>query len=393
MLIGATVGAQLGVAPVLLTAQGGVPLGSLPANLVAVPAAAIASAVGVTAALVAQVLPDVGSLLAGLARPALDIVLWSGHTFADSASLRPEHLAGPALLGLIGVVIVRRRLPRVATVGLVTVVVGAAVGSPFARPVQVDVLSLTALDVGQGDAMLVEVPATAETGVARMLVDGGPDQKLALRALRTRGVAFLDAVVVSHPHADHTDGLPAVVASLGVGAVVVGPRPPAEMDEAAPSAVAVTGMAVQRDVPVIRVAAGQRFRLGAAVVEVLSPTADRSLGRDPNDNSLVLRVASPDGSILLTGDVEQAAQTRLLGRPDLLRADVLKVPHHGGNTNADGFLDAVAAHTAVIGVGTDNDYGHPHPDVLADLAGTTVLRTDDGGTLTTTVHPAMPTSD
>ena len=379
MLIGATVGAQLGVAPVLLRMQGGVSLGSLPANLVAVPAAAIASAVGVTAALVAQILPAAGGVLAVLARPALGTVLWAGHTFADSASLRPEHLASPALLALVAVVVLRRRLPRVATAGLVIVVLGATVGAPFARPAQVDVLALTALDVGQGDAMLVEVPGTAGVGPARMLIDGGPDQKLALRALRSHGVAHLDAVVVSHPHADHTDGLPAVIASLSVGAVLVGPRPPGDTEDAAPSAVAVAGMAMQRNVPVIRVAAGQRFRLGAAVVDVLSPPADGSLGREPNDNSLVLRVVSPDGSILLTGDVEQAAQTRLLARPDLLRADILKVPHHGGNTNSEGFLDTVGAHTAVIGVGPDNDYGHPHPDVLADLAGTRVLRTDAGG--------------
>lgn len=384
-LIGATAGAQLGVAPVLLTMPDGVPLGSLPANVLAVPAAAVASAIGVAAALVAQVVPAAGSLLAVLARPALATVLWSGSTFADGASLRPEHLASPAPVAVIAVIILRRRLPRLATAGLVVVVLGVTVGSPFARPADVDVLSLTALDVGQGDAMLVEVPADGGAAPARMLIDGGPDQDLALRALRRRGVAFLDAVVVSHPHADHTDGLPAVVGSLGVGALLVGPRPPDELEGVAASASAVEGIAVQRGMPVVRLAAGQRFQLGAARVDVLGPPADGSLGREPNDNSVVLRVVSAEGVILLTGDAERAAQARLLARPHLLRADVVKVPHHGGNTNSEGFFDAVGAHTAVIGVGAKNTFNHPHPAVLADLEGLTVLRTDTAGTLTVTV--------
>jgi competence protein ComEC len=389
-LVGATLGAQLGVAPVLLTMEGGVPLGSVPANLVAVPAAVIASAIGVAVALVAQVAPTVASVLAVLARPALGAVLWAGHTFADSPSLRPEHLLSPALLATVAVVVARRRLPRLASAALIAVVIGTTLGSPFARPPVVAVLSLTALDVGQGDAMLLEVPGQTGIPAARMLVDGGPDQSLALRALRRRGVRWLDAVVVSHPHADHTDGLPAVLGSLGVGALLVGPTPPQQLEGVAASATAVEGVAVQRGVPVLRLAAGQRFRLGVAQVEVLSPPADGSLGREPNDNSLVLRVVSGDGAVLLTGDAEEAAQTRLLRRADLLRADLLKVPHHGGATNADGFLHAVGAHTAVVGVGAGNDYGHPHPDVLADLAGTVILRTDTGGTLTATVRPDPP---
>ena len=389
-LVGATVGAQLGVAPVLLSTQGGVPLGSLPANLIAVPAAAVASAIGVAVALVAQVTPGVAGVLAVVARPALGLVLWAGHTFADGTRLGPEHLASPIVLAMVALLVLRRRLPRLAPVALVVVVAGATIGSPFARPADVDALSLTALDVGQGDAMLVEVPGTDGNAPARMLVDGGPDQSLALRALRRRGVRFLDAVVVSHPHADHTEGLPAVLGGLDVGALLVGPRAPQELEGVAASAAAAEGMSLQRGVAVHRVAAGQRFRLGAAHVEVLSPPADGSLGREPNDNSLVLRVVTADGSILLTGDAEEAAQRRMLARPDLLRADVLKVPHHGGNTNADGFLDAVAATTAVIGVGARNTFNHPHPAVLADLEGVTILRTDTAGTLTATVQPRPP---
>lgn len=379
-LIGATVGAQVAVAPVLISAEGGMSLGTLPANLVAVPAAALASAVGVIAALVAQAVPAAGAVIAVIAQPALTVILWAGRAFSVAPAITPGHLVSPMAAVLLFALVVRRRRPMVALTSL-SIVVVISVAGPWGGPPAVTALTLTALDVGQGDALLVEVPASAGGAPARMLVDGGPDQGLALKLLRARGVRYLDAVVVSHPHADHTDGLPAVLARITTAALLVGPEPPAELEDPAASAVAVEAIAAQQAVPVTRVAAGQRFTLGRATVEILSPPADGSLGEEPNDNSVVLRVTHGDDSILLTGDAEEAAQLRLLQRPDLLRADVLKVPHHGGNTNAEGFIDAVGADTVVIGVGADNDYGHPHPDVLADLAGTKIFRTDTEGTV------------
>ena len=380
-LLGATLGAQIGVAPVLIASAGALPLGAVPANLVAVPAAAVASAVGVAASMIAQVAPAVGAVLAAFAWPALGVVLAAGRAFSDAPALTPAHLVSPAAAIAVVALLLRRRAPRAALASAAVVVV-VGVGGPWGGAPAVTSLTLTALAVGQGDAMLVEVPGSAGAPPARMLVDGGPEEDLALKLLRDRGVASLAAVVVSHPHADHADGLPAVLARLPVGALIVGPTPSAQLDDPSVSAVAAEVVATQRSIPVLRAAAGQRFALGSAVVEVLGPPADGSLGREPNDNSLVLRVTHDTASILLTGDVEEAGQLRLLQRPDLLAADVLKVPHHGGATNAEGFIEAVGAHTAVIGVGADNDYGHPHPDVLADLAGSRVLRTDTAGTVT-----------
>jgi competence protein ComEC len=281
--------------------------------------------------------------------------------------------------------VLRRRLPRAGLVAIASVLV-VAVAMPLAPASTVQTLTVTALDVGQGDAILVEVPASAGRPLARILVDGGPEDLTAMRALRARRIRYLDAVVVSHPHADHTDGLPAVLAGIRTGALLVGPTPPTELHDPAPSATATEVVAAQQGVAVHAVAAGQRFELGSALVEVLSPPADGSLGVEPNDNSVVLRVSTAQGSVLLTGDIEEAAQARLLQRPDMLRADILKVPHHGGATNAEGFLEAVGAHTALIGVGADNDYGHPHPDVLADLEGSRVIRTDVHGTVSMTAE-------
>lgn len=384
-LLGATVGAQVGVAPVLIATAGALPLGAVPANLIAVPAAAAASAIGVTAALLAQVMPSLGAVLAAAAWPALSVVLTAGRVFADTPALTLAHLAGPSGVVLAAAVLAGRRAPRMALASVGVVVVVTVVG-PLGGGSDVTTLTLTAFDVGQGDALLVEVPGLSGGQPARMLVDGGPDQRLAMKLLRDRGINRLDVVAISHPHADHTEGLPAVLSRLHVSALVVGPTPAQQLDDPASSAIAAEAVASQRSVPLLRAAAGQRFNLGAAVVEVLSPPADGSLGMEPNDNSLVLRVTHGMDSILLTGDVEEAAQRRLLARPDLLAADVLKVPHHGGNTNAEGFLDAVGADTAVIGVGAENDYGHPHPDVLADLAGSRILRTDVAGTISAAIE-------
>jgi competence protein ComEC len=377
LLVAASIGAQAGAAPLLLNLEGGIGYGSVPANLVAVPAAAAAQVIGLVAAAAGMVSTGLGGWTAQLASPFLGLILLVAEHAASTPRLDVATLLSPVAGALVLVVLARRRAPRLAVCALLLAVGAATLPSLLPAP-PVTEFAVTMLDVGQGDAVLVEVPGPG--GGARMLVDAGPDETTALARLRRLGVRHLDLVVVSHAHHDHTGGLPAVLRGIDVGMLLTGPAPP-DPSLAALSAGEAERVAVQRGVPIQRVAAGQRFALGSALVRVLSPPADGSLGADLNENSVVLHVATEAGAALLTGDAEELAQERMLRTPAGLRADLLKVPHHGGNTSLEGFFDAVGAHTALIGVGQENTYGHPHPVVLEHLGRARVLRTDVDGTV------------
>jgi competence protein ComEC len=263
----------------------------------------------------------------------------------------------------------RRLIPAGVLVLLVWAVGPAARGGGAAPDQPV----LVALDVGQGDAMLVGDPTAGW-----ILIDGGPDPDVLADALRRRRVDRLAAVVATHPHADHTAGLAHPLTAMPVGALLVGPT--GRQDGAL---VAAAG-----DVPVLDVAAGDAWAHGDLRLQVLSPPAT-GLGTDPNDNSLVIRVDVTGGrSVLLTGDAEVVPQLLLTDDP-LIDVDVLKVPHHGGATNHPGFLDATSPQIAVISVGPDNPFGHPHPDVLADLDGVDVRRTDLHGDIALDLSPTQ----
>ncbi len=389
-----TVAAQLATAPVLLAMAGTVPLASVPANVVAAPAATVAQVLGLlAAALAAPGLP--GAVLLGRAAgPPLAVLQWAASAFAGLAHLTAWSLA--ALVVVVGgTLAVRRRAPHRTDlrVLVVAVWVGLAVVAlgPLLLPTRAPPsLRLTVLDVGQGDALLVEAPDGARG--ARMLVDGGREPNVVDRLLRERRIRVLDVVVATHGDDDHTGGLAGAMAGRDVGMLLVPAGDPALRD-GAPSAQRAVAAARGAAVPVGEAYAGQRFALGAATVEVLAPEPEPPPGVERNSRSIVLRVADAHGAMLLTGDADEIAQQRLLQRPELVEADVLKVPHHGGATNATRFLDAVRATAAVVSVGADNRYGHPHPDTVADIAPVPLWRTDRHGTVTVTLTPEGPVVD
>lgn len=379
VLVSVTVGAQLAVAPVLLATVGEVPLASIPANLLAVPAAALASTIVGTGTIVALLHPGTAGVVFALADLPLGIVLAASRV-PELAVVSPQQPA--VLLVAFGVTgwLLASRGTRTARAALTLAAMGMALLVPVSRPVP-SVLTVTAIDVGQGDAVLVEGAG------ARILVDGGPEDDVVASWLRRRGVAWLDLVVLTHPHADHAVGLPEVLDRVRVGAVWLRETQADSGFEAD-----VRDAAGAAGVAVVEPVAGQRASVGGLVVHVLSPPRGRPfVGSDSevNEMSLVLRVDQGDRRALLTGDAEAEAQARLLASPSALRAGLLKVPHHGSSTSETALFTAVGAQVALVSAGRDNDYGHPHRDVLAALrrSGTRVRRTDLEGTVTVAVPP------
>ena len=231
-----------------------------------------------------------------------------------------------------------------------------------------DKLSVTFLDVGQGDAAVVELP-DGKTFV----VDTGRTGREVASFLRYRGKKTIAALVLSHIHPDHTGGLEYINERFHIREVWHGSRMsfPGSFDSSA-YRVLERGDMLE----------GMKYR-----IFVLHPYPEfyTMQGNDyvaANNDSLVLRIEDMNTSFLFPGDVEDEAEENMLHLRKWLASDVIKVPHHGGRTSASKpFLDAVNPDIAVISTERDNQFGHPHQETLDTLSGKKVLRTDTGGAI------------
>ena len=258
----------------------------------------------------------------------------------------------------------------VGVVALVAIVAWLALrGLPDGR------LHVYFLDVGQGDAILVQAPDGRQ-----ILVDGGPSPTALLNEL---GAVLpfwdrsLDLVVLTHPDGDHITGLIPLLDRYRVAQVLDVPQ-----SDAAPEAVPWLERLTARGVPRTRAQRGMRLPIGDLGVTVLHPGPTQLTGTvsDDNNNAVVLRLDYGETSLLLTGDAESEAEADMIAAGLHLRADVLKIGHHGSNgASSPAFIAAVAPRLAVIQVGAENTFGHPHPALLERLQGVEVLRTDQNG--------------
>jgi competence protein ComEC len=239
-----------------------------------------------------------------------------------------------------------------------------------------DRLTVTVMDVGQGDAILIEDPAGH-----RILIDGGPSGRAISEALG-RETPFwdkgIDLVVLTHPEEDHLNGLVTALERYDVKRILASP---VETDSAAYGA--WLQAAEREGAPYYQAAPGEWFDLGrGARLEVLGPPSDPIEGGEAklNNNSVVLRLTWGEVSFLLPGDLERAGEEALLEEGEDLRCTVLKVAHHGSAYGTgESLLAAVQPAVAVISVGADNWYGHPSPQVLERLEDSLVYRTDQNG--------------
>jgi competence protein ComEC len=304
--------------------------------------------------------------------------------------------AGALVLWALGARGVARR--RALLVGLCAAAIGA--GSLAARDWSrrhATELRITFLDVGQGDSAVIEAP-----GGAVAVIDGGgsfddgfdPGERIVEPFLRTRGIARVDLVALSHPHPDHLNGLRRIVQRFPVGALWTsgddGRNP-----EYAHLLQLAQGQGVPTPVPV-------PAALGPARIEPLGPFVADAAGGDAigpppgltvNDASLVLRVGFAGRAVLFPGDLEADGEGELVGRTavgQVVAADILKVPHHGSRTSSsDELIDAVRPALAVISLGWRNRFHFPAAEVLGRYAARSarVLRTDRDGAVTVTIGP------
>jgi len=238
------------------------------------------------------------------------------------------------------------------------------------------------LDVGQGDAALVTMPDRTT-----LLVDGGGNMTEASRRIGEtvvseylwwRGLSEIDYVLATHADADHIDGLNDVLRNFSVGSALVA-RTPADDPEFAKFSQTLAETHTHFET----IQAGDTIHFGEVEVNVLWPPAGGATSG--NNDSIVLRIQFGGRSILLTGDVEKAAEGSLIASQQQLKADVVKVPHHGSKTSStDSFVLATKPAFAIISVGRQSRFGHPHREVVErwQSNGATVLTTGNCGTIT-----------
>ncbi len=375
------VAAQLACTPAVAVLSGEVSLVAVLANLLAAPAVAPVTVLGLVGGLLQLLHPALGVVpgwLAGLGAHWIATVgRWAaGLPGASVPWPGPWWLLVP-LCAVVAVTLHRlaRRPPLAVGLCLGLLVVLVRPPHPGWPPPG---WVMVACDVGQGDATVVDV------GRAVMVVDAGPEASAVDGCLDRLGVREVAALVLTHAHADHVDGAEGVARGRRLGTVVAG---------------AGGGAGPPGRDPTV-VGAGARLQVGDAVVEVLAPPAPAPDAAPPsddehggegsavNDASLVVRVHVAGVVLLLTGDIEPAGQDAVLRAGADVSADVLKVPHHGSARQSRRFLEAVGADVATVSAGADNDYGHPAPAALDMLrsVGTRTFRTDRDGDLAVVVR-------
>jgi competence protein ComEC len=331
----------------------------------------------------------------GLLQLSLDAVLSIVHGFASIPGARWMVASPPVTQVLLFYLCLavgifwRDRLKGRVAAALAFGLFALWVWSPRDLPME-GATRVTFLDVGQGDAAVIETPDDRV-----ILIDGGgasewSDQGRMVIApfLWDRGIRRVDLIIATHPQLDHIGGLGYIVQEFPIGTVWTN-----GVKRDLPLVERLDEIVKERRIPVRAVARlDPPFPLGFCTIHILNPAAPtpsiRPLeplkGKHLNNESVVLRLVCGDMAILFTGDIEQEAEAGLMGSADL-RATVLKVPHHGSRSSLhEPFLRAVHPDVAIISVGNANPYGHPAGAMLDlyERLKISILRTDRDGAVT-----------
>ena len=387
------VAAQAVCGPVIVLLQGSVTLIGVVANLLAAPLVAPATVLGVSVALVAVVSHPVAVMLGWLAAAPTLGIAWVARACAGvpmGTLPWPDGAPGALLLAFVTTCLlfmgpwltmtIRCRPYLVAALGALTLAASWPTGGLTWPPAG---WRMVACDVGQGDALvLASGPGHA------VVVDAGPDPQSIDGCLSRLQVKVVDAVVLTHFHADHVEGLPGVMRGRVVRQILTSPVP-----DPAFQVREVQGWADAGGIPVQPLYPGDRLRWGAVQAAVIWPVRVIHEGSVPNNVSVVLSVDVGGLRVLMPGDVETDAAHEVLlamrrdtSYPQMRGYDVLKVAHHGSRLQDPALLAEVRAPVALVSVGVGNVYGNPAPDTLDLLRanGSQVFRTDQLGDIAVT---------
>ncbi len=238
-------------------------------------------------------------------------------------------------------------------------------------------LEVNFFDVGQGDAILIKTPDHQ-----RILIDGGPSNAV-LNKLGENLPFFekeIDLVILTHPHADHLDGLIEVLKRYKVKKILT-----TGVVHTTPDYLVWLEEIKNQNIPVEIAIAGKMFDFGGgAEMEIFYPPEDLTgkSAEDLNDTSIVGKLIFGETSFLFTGDAEKEAEEKMIASGFDLKSDVLKIGHHGSrNATSENFLETVNPKFAVISVGENNSFGHPNPTIINRLerVGVEIFRTDEEG--------------
>jgi len=372
LVVAVPLAAQLCCQPVLILLQPSIPTFGVVANVLAEPAAPVATVIGLLACVLLPVVPWLAHALLWVAWLPATWIAGVATFFADlpfTALPWPEGLPGAALLAMVtalGVAGLRWRRALVACAALLVIVLGVIAGTRLGpaldRPAD---WQYAMCDVGQGDATLVR------SSGAIALIDAGAEPALLDACLGSLGIATVDLLVLTHFDLDHAGGASTLVGR--VGTLLVGPTD-GPADERLVADLAGGGAEV------VVAERGMAGVLGDLRWQVLWPRPETQPG---NDASIVLLLECERGcsSGLFLGDLGEHAQAKMLAAGDLPRVDVVKVSHHGSADQSARLYELAAATVGLIGVGEGNDYGHPTEALLDMLAasGTAARRTDRDG--------------